>query len=113
VATLSYDAQQVQVRLSRWEKVAALHGDLTVPRDAVVDARTTRTPLREVSGLRLPGTYLPTRVALGTYVRDGRTFAAAYRRPGVVLQLEGRRYSRIVVSVEDGEQVVRDLTPRP
>jgi len=53
----------VEVRLSRWEKVLGLLGNIEVPRADVGDVRVVDEPLREVTGsglkvgLRLPGFY--------------------------------------------------------
>jgi hypothetical protein len=93
--------------LSAVEKVGALHGDITVPRAAVLNVRPTSAPLREVRGLRSPGTGVPWFVALGTYrTLQSRDFCAAYRAPGVVVELKGQRYDRLVVSTPDIERIL-------
>jgi hypothetical protein len=43
--------------------------------------------------------------------KDRVTFAVCHgRRPAVVLELTGQRYDRIVVTVENPEEVVASLT---
>ena len=112
MATLEYDDHQLRLVLSPWEKAGALRGDVVVPRSAIRSVRVTGTPLDEINGLRMPGTHVPGRITLGTYGGRNRTFAAAYNKPGVVIELEGERYGRLVVTVDDPEQVAADLHPR-
>ncbi len=101
----------VTVSLSAVEKVEALHGDVSVPRAALVSARIVPDGMDEVHGLRLPGTGFPGVIMVGTW-RDQEkvTFAVCYgRRPAVVLELAGQRYDRIVVTVENPDEVVAGL----
>jgi hypothetical protein len=60
----------VTVSLSLVEKAEAVHGDVSVPRTAVVSARMVPDGLDEVHGLRMPGTGLPGVIMVGTW-RDG------------------------------------------
>jgi hypothetical protein len=47
----------------------------------------------------------------GPMPKDRVTFAVCHgRRPAVVLELTGQRYDRIVVTVENPEEVVAGLT---
>ena len=50
VASVRIDDRTVTVALSSAEKIEALHGDLTVPRTAVVRARAVPDGLAEVHG---------------------------------------------------------------
>jgi hypothetical protein len=56
MAQLLVDADVVTVSLSAVEKAEALHGDVSVPRAAVVSARAVPDGMAEVHGLRMPGT---------------------------------------------------------
>ena len=101
----------VTVSLSAAEKAEALHGDVSVPRTAVVSARIVPDGMDEVHGLKLPGTGFPGVIMVGTW-RDGTrvTFAVCHgRRPAVVLELTGQRYDRIVVTVEHPDEAVASL----
>ena len=102
----------VTVSLSLVEKAEAVHGDVSVPRAAVVSARIVPDGMDEVHGLRMPGTGLPGVVMVGTW-RDGEkvTFAVCHgRRAAVVLELTGQHYDRIVVTVDNPDEVVASLT---
>jgi hypothetical protein len=110
VATLEIDDSTVTVRLSVAEKLEAVHGDVTLPRTAVVDARAVDNGMAEVHGLRF-GTGLPGVIMVGTW-RSGDivTFAVCHgRRPAVVLDLAGHRFSRMVVTVDNPREIVDAL----
>ena len=101
----------VTVSLSLVEKAEAVHG-VSVPRAAVVSARMVPDGMDEVHGLRMPGTGLPGVIMVGTW-RDGEkvTFAVCHgRRAAVVLELTGQHYDRIVVTVDNPDEVVASLT---
>jgi hypothetical protein len=115
VASVRMDDQTVTVALSVTEKIEALHGDLAVPRTAVVRARAVPDGLAEVHGPDMP-TGWPTISTVGT-VRDfapnfdRATFAVCHgRQPAVVLDLADQPYDRIVVTIDDPGQIVSRLT---
>jgi hypothetical protein len=111
MATLERQGNELVVKLSRLEKFGAgVHHDVRVPWSAVRYVRVSESPLRELRGLRV-GTGIPGLVALGTcFVRGGRTFVAAHRgSKGVVVELDGTRYRKLVVSCPDAAAVADSL----
>ncbi len=111
MARLLVSNDVVTVSLSAIEKAEALHGDVSVPRAAVVSARVAPDGLDEVHGLRMPGTGLPGVIMVGSWRDKGRvTFAVCHgRRPAVVLELAGQHYDRLVVTVENPDEVAAAL----
>jgi hypothetical protein len=112
VATLRREGNELVVKLNDLERLGALHGDVRVAADAVREIRVTERPLRDVHGLRVPGTGLPGVIALGTFRggAGGRTFAAVYRgSPGVVVELQGAQFDRLVISTHDAARIVESL----
>ncbi len=111
MARLLVSNDVVAVSLSAIEKAEALHGDVSVPRAAVVSARIVPDGLDEVHGLRMPGTGLPGVIMVGSWRDKGRvTFAVCHgRRPAVVLELAGQHYDRLVVTVENPDEVAAAL----
>jgi hypothetical protein len=105
---------KVTVVLSAAEKLAAMHGNVTVPRSAITHARVAEDGMAEVQGLRCPGTNLPGLVMVGTWRNSQRTtFAVCHRRrPAIVLEVTGAGYDRIVVTVDNPEEVVSELASR-
>ena len=110
MATLDRQGNELVVTLSTLEKLGALSGDVRVSWSAVRYVRVSDSPLRELRGLRL-GIGIPGLVALGTwFVRGGRTFAAAHRgSKGVVVELDGAPYRKLVVSCPDAAAVADSL----
>ena len=102
----------VTVLLSAIEKAEAVHGDVSVPRTAVVSARVVPDGMDEVHGLRVPGTGFPGVIMVGTWrAKERVTFAVCHgRRPAVVLELSGQPYDRIVVTVDNPDEVAASLT---
>jgi putative intracellular protease/amidase len=115
VASVLMEDRTVTVALSVTEKIEALHGDLAVPRTAVVRAWAVPDGLAEVHGPDMP-TGWPAVSTVGT-VRDFArnfdrvTFAVCHgRQPAVVLDLADQPYDRIVVTVDNPGQIVSRLT---
>jgi hypothetical protein len=112
MASLLVHDDVVTVSLSVAEKFEAVHGDVTVPRAAVLSARVVPDGMEEVHGLKMPGTGLPGVIMVGTW-RDGETvtFAVCHgRQPAVVIDLADQVCDRLVVTVEDPEASVAALT---
>jgi hypothetical protein len=111
MAELKVDAESVTLVLSVGERVEAFHGNVTVPRSAVVGVRQVPDGLAEIHGTRSPGTALPGVVMVGTWRASGSvTFAACHgRRPAVVLDLVGQPFDRLVVTVDDPEDTLKRL----
>ncbi len=110
VARLRIDDRAVIVSLSAMEKLQALHRNVTVPRTSVIGARRVPDGMAELRG-RGTGTGLPGVMMVGT-VRNssGVTFAVCRaRRPAVVLDLAGHSYDRIVVTVDNPDEIVSHL----
>jgi hypothetical protein len=109
--TITVTPDIVTVRLSTAEKAGALHGDLSIPRSAIVAATVVDDPMSGVSGTRAPGYAMPGHAKLGTWRHhDGKDFIAVYAdRPAVELRLAGQRYERLLISVDDAHTVVAQL----
>ena len=107
MARLLADDGELWVRLSRREKLGALHGDVRVPLDAVEDVRVTRHPFRELRGTRAPGTGIPRVIALGTWrYRGGRDFVALYRGKGaLIVRLREGPFQRLLIATDDASAV--------
>ena len=73
-------------------KLAAIRGDVRVPRRAVTSVRVVDNPFAELHGWRV-GTAIPGVIGLGSMkYRDGTDFMAVYRgKRGVVIDLTGAK----------------------
>jgi hypothetical protein len=109
--TITVTPDTVVIALSTTEKVGALHGDLSIPRSAIIGAAVVDDSMGAVSGIRAPGYAMPGHAKVGTWRHhDGKDFIAVYAgRPAVELRLTGQPYERILVSVDDPAAVVAQL----
>ena len=107
MAALAIEGDELVVHLSRWERLAALRGDVRLPLAAVSSATVEGDPWRALRGIRSPGTGWPGRIAYGTWrlTGDRKDFAAVLKdRPVVRVELDPpSSYSRLLVSVADAE----------
>ena len=90
---------------------AVVTSDLWIPLTAVRSVRVTRQAWSELRGERSPGTCVRGVVALGTFKHlYGRDFVAVYGRgPAVVVELEGMRFLRLLISRQDAEEVAEQI----
>lgn len=111
--TLSITDTSITVELSAAEKVGAVHGDLTLPRSAIADVRVVEDAMGAVSGLRAPGYSLPGHAKVGTWRHhDGKDFVAVYAgRPAVEITLQGERYERLLLGIDDPQAAAAQLQP--
>ena len=70
-----------------------------------------REPLGGAARIRSPGLNWSKRVALGTWrFSGGKDFVAVYRKgPGVVVELAGVDFARLVVSTSGAEAVAAEI----
>jgi RimJ/RimL family protein N-acetyltransferase len=111
VARLQIAGNELLVRLNRLEKLASLRGDVHVPLRSVKEVRATSQARTEVRGIGSPRTGFPGVIALGTWRGSfGKDFVAVYgRKPGVVVELDGAAFARLVVSKDDAEETAHWL----
>ncbi|PTR25643.1 hypothetical protein C8K36_10673 [Rhodococcus sp. OK519] len=112
---LSVQGDRVLLRLSRFERTAGLHGDVTVPIEHVSDVDVVADPFANIRGMRAPGLGIPRRLRIGTW-RGGsvRTFVVA--RSGVpavrvrtVGRASGAEFDELIVTTPDAIDVSRRI----
>jgi uncharacterized protein len=103
----------VTIDMSRGESFEAVHGDQTFPRSAISGVRAVPDCIAEVHGLKWAGTELPG-VRVGTFHADQRvTFAVCHgHNPGIVIDLADGKYDRVVLTVENPEEIATRLSSR-
>jgi len=109
---LSDDGGTVVVAMSALENLGTLHPDVLIPRDAITSVRRVERAIDEVRGIRAPGTGIPRIIAAGTFrFRGGRMFAVCHRTgPGVLIELRGHKFDRVVLTLDDPDAAVALLT---
>ena len=109
---LIVENDEVVLRLSGFEKVESLHGDLRLPLSAVKSVEVVNDAPSAVHGFRSPGTGIPGLLAVGTYRQQGhKTFAVVHMNfpRGVRVRLEGADYDELIVGCADPEDTAATL----
>jgi hypothetical protein len=103
---------QVTFDVQGIHKVWALKSDITVARDHITHVERFEKSRHRVSGLRFPGTHVPTLITAGTYLtREGTHFwDVVHPEKSIVVHLKNEKYTRIVVEVEDVEAALKSLS---
>ena len=112
MARLDVAGDELILHLSGLERLGAfVRGDARIPLTAVRGARAVEDAWQELRGIRSPGTGFPGVIALGTRrFGGGKDFAAVYGKgPGVVVDLVGVDFARLVVSIRDAEAVAAEI----
>lgn len=107
MARLEREGDNLVLRLTTGEKVAGLHGNITVPLSRLTSVDVVHDALSAVRGLRAPGLAIPGRTKIGTWRgAGGRRFVVARRNsPAVRVQLRGAKYDELIVSTADAAAV--------
>jgi hypothetical protein len=91
------------LKLSRLEKIGALHGDISVASSQLISKSDVSNPWTKehLRGTRSPGTGIPYRILLGTMrFKGGKDFCAIYRRtPAVIYEFADAPFKRWIVSL--------------
>lgn len=111
MADIRIEDGELVLLLSKLEMVEGVHSNIRVPLNAVRDVQVVDRPLDFVHGLKLPGTGIPGRTAVGTWVSpDGKTFAVEHHASrGIVVRLEGQSYQQLVVGADDPEALAETV----
>ncbi len=114
MARFEVHGDRLALHLTPEEHVEGLHRDIDVPLASVTRARVTDDVWTELRGIRAPGTGLPGVVAVGTRRGSfGKDFAAVHGKGrGVVVELAGQPFERIVITTLDPEAEVASITGR-
>jgi hypothetical protein len=101
MATIEETPAGLHVRLSPWERIGSLHGDLVIPHECIVSSDDVPDPWPILRGWRAPGTGIPFVIMLGTLRAHGlKDFCAVYRRrPARIIMCEGFAFARVIVTL--------------
>lgn len=96
---------EIELSLTKREKFAALHGNLTAKKSDLISQYVVENPWRSglLKGVRAPGTAIPFYLLLGTMrYKNGKDFSIIYRnRPVVVFEFKSGPYKRWIISKEE------------
>jgi hypothetical protein len=102
----------LRLHLSAAEKVATVHGDITVPRSAIVGVEVIDDALAAAHGLRV-GLGLPGVRKLGTWhSRSGKEFVdVRHGQPAVRVLLSGETLDSLLLGTDDPQALAAALGP--
>lgn len=111
MATFTIESETLTVHLSRAEKVAALRGDVRVPRSAVTGVTVEPDGLAAVRGIRAPGLAIPARTKIGTWRGRGHRAFVCVRsgEPAVRITLSGTGDDELLVSTPEANDIAQHL----
>ena len=96
-----------------WSKLWTLTTSVKVPLSAIRDVRKASSRVADsVTGMRLPGTYLPGVIVAGSYREKGQWTFWDVRGSGanaIEVDLDGVRYRRLIIDVANPEEEQRRL----
>ena len=91
------------LKLSRLEKIGAIHGDISVPSTKLISKTEVPNPWTKehLRGIRAPGTAIPYVILLGTMrFKGGKDFCAIYKRtPALIYEFADTEFKRWIVSI--------------
>jgi hypothetical protein len=111
MATMKITQDQLELHLTRGEKLGGLLRDHTVPLSAVQGVEVVPDGLDAARGIRAPGLALPWARKIGTWRRPGSKTLVTVRRdqPAVRIRFDGQRHTAWLVGLDDAEQVAAQL----
>ncbi|MBB3097979.1 hypothetical protein FHR83_005664 [Actinoplanes campanulatus] len=111
MSVVSMTPSALTIKLTAAEKVAGLHGDVTIPLTAITAVEVVPDALAATHGLRAPGLSLPGVRKIGTWrTRHGAEFVVAGRgQGGVRLTLTGQKLASVLLGDADAEALAERI----
>lgn len=113
MACLVIEQDELVLRLSQLEQLAACRGELRFPLGAVREVYADDDPYAALRGIRAPGTGVPGKLAYGVrLLTGGRPDFAALHGSGPAVRVELAEeaiFGRLLVTVDDPKAAVAEL----
>ena len=109
---VTIEEDSVKFEVKGLHKLWALKGSVSIPVRNIRDVRHDPTEIEGFwKGWKFPGTHLPGIIVAGTYCRQGKKcfWDASRREKTIVVDIEGGPYDKVIVDVEDPEEVMTTL----
>jgi hypothetical protein len=112
MTTIDLTNGRISIEMEGADKLWSLRSRLLIPTDHVLEAQRAEADARRwLHGLRLGGTHLPGVISAGTFRSHGKWTFWDVRDPekAIALELRDERYDRLVVDVEDPDEIVQRI----
>lgn len=105
MVTVDIRGVELSVKISGWDAVWALKRSLRMPLANVAGARVEAVAGKP--GWKLIGTGIPRGLAAGLFRKQGQTsfWVAHQQAPALVIDLRNERYARLVLQVDNPQEV--------
>lgn len=117
MAMITSTPTTLSVTFSRYEKVAGLLRDISVPREAIRSVTVEPDGVEAAKGVRAPGLGVPGLRKIGTWRRraDGRTMRTAVsvraNQPALRIELHGTSWDQLLIGQDEADRVAADVAP--
>ena len=105
MAKISQNKDEITLTLTTLEKIAAIHGNISVNKSELISRKIVDNPWRSglLKGIRAPGAAIPFYLLLGTMrYRGGKDFTIIYKNRAVeVFEFKSGPFKRWIITVED------------
>ena len=106
---LELDETHLRIRLTRGEKILAVHGDITIPLAEITSVSVDPDPMQSIRGHLLVGLRVPRRRYLCTSGLGREFWAVRGRRPALQVSFTGRRLRMATISIPDPEGIAERI----
>ncbi len=107
---LTISKNAVRIEITGWDRIWSFKGALAIPRGSICKVYRHDGKLMP-PWCRCPGTALPSVIISGTYYgrRRKEFWNTHFRNSAVVFDLKDADYTRIVVDVDDPDEILAEL----
>ena len=112
MANYSIENNELTIKLGFWKTLGALSGSFSVPLNCIVGTSVDETITWSNVGLRMGGTGIPGLIALGRFWKPKQWIFCDWSRGQrvAVIELTNFRYSRLVLGLDNPEELVKALS---
>jgi len=112
MVSIAVERENFVIKVLGWHQLWAFKKEIVINKANVTAIYQNEEEIKWVKGLRIPGTHLPYVITAGTYYpfKGGTEFwDVCNKQNAIIITLENDKYSRIIVEVENPEEMIRML----
>ena len=112
MVSISVQGSVVTIKIIGFHKFLALKSQIQFNQNNIRNIKIAEDTLRSPL-IRAPGTRIPWIITAGTYIGKGKKefWDKVYKKKSIEIELENEQYTKIVVNVENPEEIIKLLKP--